>query len=178
MKETINQEISQTAIAWIGKEEKKGNMGFKDSEFQRKMSTVGHEHGQAWCAYFVELVWKYAYQHWDATLFTRLDKLFNAGAVKTFRNFQKTKDFADSFNPTVGALIVWQKYQDGVAHWSGHIGIVTRVDRKNGEVITIEGNTNDNGGREGYKVASKVRSIDYSIKDGLVLLGFIHPKKV
>jgi hypothetical protein len=47
----------------------------------------------------------------------------------------------------------------------------------NGKSIkTIEGNTNDKGGREGYTVASKNRLIDFTNDNGLRMLGFIKPK--
>ena len=45
-------------------------------------------------------------------------------------------------------------------------------------MTTIDGNTNDKGGREGYIVAPIKRNIDFTIKNGLVLKGFIHPKEI
>ena len=44
-------------------------------------------------------------------------------------------------------------------------------------MLTVEGNTNDDGSREGYMVAEKQRKIDFDVKqNGLVLMGFVHPK--
>ena len=40
----------------------------------------------------------------------------------------------------------------------GHTGFVEKV-LQNGKIQTIEGNTNDDGSREGYKVCRRVRSI-------------------
>lgn len=179
MKDTINAEIIEVAQKYLGQQEISGNMGFKDEDFSRKMEAVGHDDGEAWCALFTELVWKEAYQQWDATLFNRLDKLFNDGAVTTFRNFQKTRDFIVSSKPIAGALAVWQKYSNGRAHWTGHIAIVESFNMQQAELNTIDGNTNDKGGREGYIVARIKRDIDFRTKqNGLVLLGFIHPKEI
>lgn len=179
MEKTINSEIISTALKYLGEEEILGNLGFKDSEFEVKMKSCGWKEKDAWCAYFAELIWKEAYQHWDATLFTRLDKLFTGSAVNTFKNFQKTKDFIATTKPVVGSLAVWQKYTDGKAHWTGHIGIVESFDIKNRELTTIDGNTNDKGSREGYIVARQLRPLDFTLKqNGLNLLGFIHPKQI
>jgi len=179
MKESINAEIIETAKKYLGQEEITGNMGFKEAEFDVKMKAVGHKEKEAWCAYFTELVWKEAFHQWDATLFTRLDKLFSGGAVETFRNFQKTKDFIVTTKPIEGALAVWQKYKDGKASWTGHIAIVESFNIGRKQLNTIDGNTNDKGGREGYIVARISRPLDLTIhQNGLVLLGFIHPKKI
>ncbi len=173
----IKEIIKQTAESYIGQEEIRGNVGFKDKEFERKIKVCGFKVGQAWCSYFAELVWRSAYQNYNATIVPKINVLFNSSAVRTFANFKRTNDFLVREIPTVGALVVWQNYKNGEAHWTGHIGIVAKVNKLNNQIITIEGNTNDNGGREGYKVASKVRNIDFSKKDnGLVLLGFVHPK--
>lgn len=179
MKATINEEIVEIARKYVGQEEIPGNLGFKEEEFQIKMTSVGWNKGDAWCSYFAELVWKEAYQQWDATLFQRLNKLFTGSAVTTFRNFQKTKDFVFNVKPKQGALVVWQNYKEGNPHWTGHIGIVEMISGNNSIVHTIEGNTNDDGGREGIEVARKNRPVKYDIKqNGLVLLGFIWPKEV
>jgi len=42
-------------------------------------------------------------------------------------------------------------------HGTGHTGFVVKVE--NGIVHTIEGNTNDDGSREGYEVAQRKRTI-------------------
>lgn len=178
MKDTINHEIVAVAESYVGKEEILGNLGFKDEEFERRMKACGWKENDAWCSYFTELVWKEAYQQWDATIFSRLDKLFSGSAVETYRNFSKTKDFLTANKPLPGALSCWQTYKEGKPHWTGHIGIVQSVDFKNGKYTCIEGNTNDKGGREGYIVAIKNRELDFSVKNGLVLVGFINPKTI
>ena len=59
---TIGDKIVEIAMNYLGQEEVSGNMGFEDDEFEKKMKAVGWEKGQAWCAYFAELVWKEAYK--------------------------------------------------------------------------------------------------------------------
>lgn len=176
---TINEEIVLVAKSYEGQEEIRGNKGFKEEDFETKTKAVGWQKDQAWCSYFSELVWKEAYQQWDATLFSRLDKLFVGSAVTTFRNFQKTKDFVCNQNPKPGCLVVWQNYESGAASWSGHIGIVETASVPKQLFTAIEGNTNDNGEREGFEVAIKTRTLNFKPKqNGLVLLGFVHPKEV
>lgn len=45
----------------------------------------------------------------------------------------------------------------------GHIGMVISVDLKKGTFQAIEGNTNDDGSREGYEVAKRTRTITGNI---------------
>jgi len=170
----INQIIVNTACNYIGYCEISGNKGFQNEKFEDLMKNVGWQKGQAWCAYFTELVWKEAYQQYNAYMFPTLDKLFSAGAVATFNNFKKVKEFEISEIPVPGSVVIWQKYKDGMPHWTGHAGIVTEVYK---DVFkSVEGNTNDSGGREGIEVAEKLRDVDFRIlPNTLVLKGFIHP---
>lgn len=178
MEKTLNLEIIHTALSYIGQEEILGNQGFKVEEFEQKIKNSGWLIGQAWCSYFAEAVWKEAYQQWDATMFTRLDTLFSASAVQTYKNFHKAKDFVTSRKFKAGCLVVWQNYRNWKPHWTGHIAIGVKSHFKAKKIETIDGNTNDKGGREGYIVANKIRSLDFTTKEkGLVLIGFIHPKE-
>ena len=79
-------------------------------------------------------------------------------------------------NYSLNTLLIWQKYKNGVATAYGHAAIVEYWNES--FVFTVDGNTNDKGGREGYIVADdKKRSRSFTKrKNGLVLKGFIHPK--
>jgi hypothetical protein len=157
----------------VGQEEIRGNLGFKEERFQELMEAMGWEKGQAWCAYFGELVWKLAYSRQNGLFVSRLDKLFSASAVTTFKNFKKAGwPVHTGKNPKPGSLVVWQTYKNGKKYWTGHVGIYVEKPFR-----TIEGNTNNDGSREGYKVAEKTRTFNYGSKSGLVLLGFIEPKQ-
>lgn len=158
--------VVEIAKSYIGKTEKPSNSGFNDEVFEQKMEEVGFEKGQAWCSYFAELVFKEAYP-----TNKELDKLFNASTVQTFANFKKKHPDKIFSTPIVGSLVIWQTQKAGVPQWTGHAGICVEVtDTKTFK--SVEGNTNDKGGREGYTVALKTRKVQ-KVKDGLQVLGFI-----
>jgi len=72
-------------------------------------------------------------------------------AGSTYYWWQWAKDaHRDNANPKRGRLFVWND------KGGGHIGFVAET-LVNGSYRTIEGNTNDDGGREGYKVAGRIR---------------------
>lgn len=162
--------VVEIAQKYIGQKETINNSGFKDSDFEDRMEKCGWKPGQAWCAYFAELVWKEAYPDKQD-----LDKLFSGGAVATYTNFAKDSDYIVDKIPEPGAVVIWQYYRNSVPQWTGHAGIVISSDGLN--IYTVEGNTNAQGGREGIEVAQKFRSLDFVPKQhGLVLKGFIKPK--
>lgn len=157
--------VIEIAKSYIGETEKPNNAGFNDQLFQKKMEEVGFIKGQAWCSYFAELCFKEANQKdwW------KLEALFNASAVKTFDNFKKA-EYKISDKPFVGALVIWQQQKAGKPQWQGHAGIV--VEASGDTFKSVEGNTNDGGGREGYIVALKNRKVQ-KVTNGLQTLGFI-----
>jgi hypothetical protein len=168
----ISKSIIDIANSFIGMSEIEGNMGWHDPKFQQLMESTGWNKGQSWCAYFTELVWKQAYKG-NQEIFNKLDILFNAGAVTTFNNFLNDKTFQVNKICEPGCIVIWQYWHDGSVTWKGHAGIV--IDRQNNEFNSIEGNTNANGGREGIEVAQRKRLLNFDVKNGLVLKGFIHP---
>lgn len=177
--ETLQGGIISYAVDSIGQEEIKGNQGFKDPEFDKDMRELGRfQDGWAWCVCFCEMVWKKAFKDFNVErdLYNEMAKLVTAGAVRTWRNFLKADGWTVSQTPTVGAIAIWQKYKNGKATTQGHAAIVKGSTQTH--VITIDGNTNASGGREGYHVAEKKRRMNFGEKSGLVLLGFIHPPKL
>lgn len=169
----IGQEIVDVANSFIGQEEIRGNQGFKDEDFEILMEAVGWETGQAWCAYFGEIVWKIAYQKQNSLFYSKLDTLFSAGAVATYTNFRRSSSFQTGETPSKGALAVWQKYHNGRWSWHGHMGIV--VDWDDYTVTTVDGNTSKEGSREGIIVSDVKRDINFVVREGLVLKGFVYP---
>jgi hypothetical protein len=97
--ETINELIINEANIWIGEKEIEGNKGFLNDRFQYLMEQVGWKKGEAWCAYFAELVWKLAYSKYNSLIVDELDVLFSAGAVRTWNNFRKDKGFECNKTP-------------------------------------------------------------------------------
>jgi hypothetical protein len=179
----IREEIVKTCYKYEGQRELKGNSGFVNDIFQQKMEAVGWDKYQAWCSYLAELIWKESYGHFDSTIINELDKLFSANAVKTFENFKNSKGFKTATNQNLepGDLVVWASYKNGKPKkkdiWTlGHIGIVTRVAQL--FFLSMEGNTNSHGGREGIEVAEKEREYSFYNENGLRLIGFVKPREV
>ncbi|OJH12419.1 amidase [Flavobacterium psychrophilum] len=133
----------ETAISQIGVEEmpKGSNAG---PEVEIYLKSVGLGQGYSWCMAFV---------YWCV----------NQSAVKTgFKNpLKKTGGVMDQYNsrpllcahlPQAGDVFIMD-FGKGL----GHTGIVEKVIEKT--IYTIEGNTNDDGSREGYKVCRRKRNI-------------------
>lgn len=163
----MQTKIVETALKYIGQTEKPGNAGFNDADFEKKMVAVGFQKTHAWCSYAAELVFKEALPN----QFKELDTLFSASAVKTYENFKNAGHLVNEI-PHAGNLVVWQTQKDGKPQWTGHVGIVVEVVDKD-TFYSVEGNTNDGGGREGYIVAKRLRKVLRNVNNGLELLGFI-----
>lgn len=166
------EKIIRYANKWVGDvEEIPGNMGFTDKEFQSLMHEFGDfRKGDPWCMSFVKMIWtkktKGKYQD-------LLDRLMTPSTQGTYANFKNdtSNKFEVSKKPKRGSIVIWQQYVNGSPKYRGHAGIVTRVgfDSFN----TIEGNTDDTGGREGYTVAKKKRKYNWNTNNGLRIKGFI-----
>lgn len=164
----IAADVKTIALSYVGKTEVPGNMGFNDKIFQKKLEEVGWEKTFAWCSYFAELVYKEACL--DATIKKLLTKLFSGSATTTYKNFDLDGTFKTGLLPKPGSLAI---YRHGIG-WQGHAAIC--IDADNGTTFpTVEGNTNDKGGREGYIVARKNRYIKKPfLPKGLNLVGHIY----
>lgn len=174
--ETLNGTIISYADESIGQTEFTGNQGFKDPVFDKEMRELGRfQNGWPWCVCFCELVWKKAFKDFniDEDRYNEMAKLVVPGAVKTMRNFTKSKGWTVSIEPKEGAIAIWQKFKNGKGTTKGHAAIVIGFTPEH--VITIDGNTNASGGREGIHVAQKTRRRNFGSTSGLVLLGFIYP---
>lgn len=171
----LDLSIKEIAQGFLGKKEIPGNQGWEDKEFEEVMITVGWKNGQAWCAFAAEYVWRLAYSRYNALIHNEVAELFSAGAVQTWNNFNKA-GWQCNNKPATGALAVWQNYKNGKPHWTGHMGIVSLVDED--KFYSIDGNTNGAGSRNGGEVATNLWPLDFKPKqNGLVLKGFIHPKR-
>ena len=160
--------IVQIAQSYVGQREVAGNRGWKDKAFEAKMKATGWQPGDAWCAFFTELVWTEAFK--GTSHVARFVALFSPSATATFSNFSGSQEYKTGRTPRPGALAVW-RYGTG---WKGHIGIVESVEK--GAMKTIEGNTNAAGSREGVMVARKRRTTALGgTGAGLNLIGFVYP---
>jgi hypothetical protein len=109
--------------------------------------------GHPWCMAFVGMVYE-----WAATLINRVSPL---EVIKQQALVQATVDWAKAN----GHIVTFDELQPGdlFALWFqhlgryGHIGFVNTIDRDTSRYTTIEGNSNDEGSREGYAVIGKPR---------------------
>lgn len=140
---TLAQKTLEIAIAQIGVEEipKNTNSG---PEVEIYLRSVGLTKGYSWCMAFIYWCTQKA-----------------ALQIASKNPLKKTGGVLDQYNSR--PLLVKNLPQPGdvfildLGKGLGHTGIVEKVV---GNIIhTIEGNTNDNGSREGYKVCRRKREI-------------------
>jgi surface antigen len=179
MSKEIQQKIVSTAKKYVGIKEKKGNQGWISEKYpnlakqmEEDMKSHGFKYGQAWCAYFGELVWAEVYD--ELGLSKEMDRYFSGSARRTLKKFANAEGWETGVVPMVGAIAVWKRVHNGKDTSQGHVGIV--IDVKDGHMVTIEGNTNAAGSREGEEVAEKIRKYIWKADKGLVLEGFVYPK--
>ena len=131
------------ALTQLGVQEKpKGsNSGPEVSGY---LKSVGINFPASWCAAFV--YWSHDQVAKELKITNPLPK---TGGVLDMWNKASANRVA---KPQPGDVFIMD-YGKGL----GHTGIVERVDGAN--IHTIEGNTNDDGSREGYEVCRRVRSI-------------------
>ena len=138
----LSEQIIQVAQSQLGVEEmpKGSNSG---PQVDTYLKSVGLGEGFAWCMSFVywcvsEACKKTGHQN----------LLTKTGGVLV--QYNKCKDLHVT-TPQPGDIFIMD-FGKGV----GHTGIVTKV-LLNGNLETIEGNTNDDGSREGYEVCKRIR---------------------
>lgn len=114
-------------------------------EVEIYLKSVGLGKGYSWCMAFV---------YWcvlQASLKNGLtNPLKKTGGV--LAQFSACKDLIVKM-PQAGYVFIMD-----FGHGVGHTGFVNRV-FENGTIETIEGNTNNDGSREGYEVAKRIRKI-------------------
>jgi surface antigen len=147
------------------------NKGFTDAAFQAMMREVGWSSGQAWCAYYVKLIYMQFFsfdRQW-------LDRNFTGSAVGNFNqvaNLNRAKDFryitVTTNTPQVSDIVVWGQVG------RGHTGIVTEVINNN-KVVSLEGNTTLAGVREGDGSRKLTRNVTVGLnnREGKRFLGYI-----
>jgi len=150
------------------------NKGFVDATFETMMKQVGWKGGDAWCAYYIKLVYLQLYsfdRQW-------ISKNLSGSAIGNFRNIQLLNSKGDKRwiattenEPEIGDAFSLQMPR------GGHTGIITEVIKKNDDgsvtVKTIEGNTNAGASREGDKTLSLNRKMKVGTQTlGGTLLGY------
>lgn len=140
---TLAQKTLEIAIAQIGVQEipKNSNSG---PEVEIYLKSVGLSRGYSWCMAFIYWCTQQASIH-----------------ISLKNPLKKTGGVLDQYNsrpllvhtvPKIGDIFILD-----LGKGLGHTGIIEKID---GDILhTIEGNTNDNGSREGYKVCRRKREI-------------------
>ncbi len=137
----------EIAITQLGVCEKpKGSNG--GPEVSQYLRAVGLGAGFAWCMAFV--YWCVAKAAQEAEIKNPLLK--TAGVMMQWNGTSLRKLPKTSSAVKPGDIFIMN-----FGHGTGHTGFVKEV--KKGTIITVEGNTNDDGSREGYEVAERERPI-------------------
>lgn len=160
----------EVAREFIGQKEKPNNGGFYNPRLQKLMDKAKHKEGEAWCCYFAEAVFCEAYPEREE----ELRELFSANCVQTAKNFEAA-GYDVGLIPVEGALVIWQRFVNGRPTTSGHAGIL-EIAQNNTSFISIEGNTNEAGSREGELVLPKSRTTN-RVATGLNVIAIIDISK-
>ena len=139
----------------LGVKEYRG--GFDNKEFEVSIKSVGWRIGWTWNSIVIGKWIKDAYPDRE-----ELVGLIEHSAVVSFKNLEKA-GLPVSMVPTLGALVYWQRIENGAAIWIGRAGVVSQV-VNDYEFFSIEGNLN---------VQEVRRTLDNDIFDGLKVIGFV-----
>jgi len=142
------------------------NQGFNDKNFENKMKDIGFLKGMSWCSLFVKHIWK----EFGITCANKDYKDISASVMSTFNNFKMHITTTLSSELTAGSIVIWQSKS---SKNKGHTGIfIKQID--NDTIICLEGNTSEDGKREGDGVYFKQRKY----KDcGFNFMGFVLANK-
>lgn len=140
----LAQKALDTAIMQIGKEEKPRGSNWGEP-VKTYLARVGITFPASWCMSFVYYCFDEAVKQFPA----RINPLIRtAGVLNAWSKAAVKYRVIDAAQP--GDIFIMD-FGEGL----GHTGIVETI--QNGMLHTIEGNTNDTGGREGYEVCRRVR---------------------
>jgi hypothetical protein len=139
-------------------------------QVNRFLSYVGLDPGYSWCMAFVCFCMGMAAEQAggtiaDAGLIKTASCAAQAAHARSLGNLVSAHDAKARLVP--GWIML--KLEGGVPH---HTGLVTAYDAETGIFKTIEGNTNTDGGSDGYEVARQTRGINDTI-DGRPKYEFI-----
>ncbi|AOW08741.1 CHAP domain-containing protein [Flavobacterium gilvum] len=139
----LGKKTLEVAITQLGVQEipKNSNAG---PAVEKYLKSVGLGKGYAWCMAFIYWCTKEAAKDLGVE-----NPLFKTAGVLAMYNKEKDSVVTD---PQPGDIMILD-YGKGL----GHTGIVEKVIGT--DVHTIEGNTNDEGSREGYEVCRRVRKL-------------------
>ena len=148
----LSEKIVQVATTQIGVQEipKNSNAG---PDVEKYLKSVGLGKGYSWCMAFVYWCALEAAKQLNIPI-----TLYKTGGVMAMWN---AKPLLRVKVPQPGDIMILD-YGKGL----GHTGIVEKI--VGTDVHTIEGNTNDEGSREGYEVCRRIRKLS-------AIKGFLRP---
>jgi len=144
----------------IGRE----NVGFVDRSFEQMMRKIGWKSSEAWCAYYVKLVFMNLFS------FDRkwLEINLTGSAVGNYDTIKKLNKKGDNryIAFTKDKLQVGDVFCLGVVG-EGHTGIILQVlNEEKNFCLTIEGNTSSKGSREGDQIKKLERILTFGRRSG------------
>lgn len=170
----IRDFIVLTALSLVGEQENMLDMNFNKKKFEEYKNRHKLTDGQVWCTYLTELVWSSAYEQYDPPTVKKLKKIFDAGAVNTWKNFLKS-EFLISNIPVAGDIVIWQNFVNSKACDTGHAGIVVQVNLERGFINSVETNYDCMlSGTINVQIQTRYL-IEFEKDNGLVMKGFIKP---
>jgi hypothetical protein len=140
---TLQQLALEVAFSQLGVHEDAGNKN-TGPQVEKYLAAVGLPPGNPWCMAFVYWCFLQA-----AERMGRIIPLYKTGSVQL--QYKQRKDKFRALSPQPGDVFIML-----MKNGTGHTGIVEKVN-DNGTIDTIEGNTNDEGSREGYEVCRRTR---------------------
>lgn len=140
---TLQEKALEIAITQIGVQEGAGHKN-NGKDVEKYLASIGLGPGYAWCMAFVYWCYEQA-----ADKMGRQNPMLKTGGV--LLQWKQRKEKFRALTPQPGDIFIMD-YGKG----TGHTGIVEKVN-EDGTVDTIEGNTNDEGSREGYEVCRRTR---------------------
>jgi hypothetical protein len=147
--------IMDKSEEFIGVREKGGNnQNFTDKELKQLLVNSGWKPGQAWCSFMVKGLLDHCdipnkVTGWSPTSYNKKDVIYTDGKFK-----QKYKD-----DDVLVMSLSYNKFKNDRSRYKaiGHTGVIEKVRETN--VVTREGNTGDDGGRDGDGFYKKVRPL-------------------
>lgn len=155
-------------------------MGFYDKAFEAKAKRAGFINGYAWCMIACEVVWVEALETVQTVfkkdlkdLIKEVESEISPSTIQSWSNFKESKSFIRvTTDPEPGDIVIFVNTKNRT---TGHAGIVIKsID--GGYFKSVEGNSNNDGSREGNQMVGKTRLTSDRDGKGLDVLGFVRLK--
>lgn len=148
---------------FIGQNEIPNNMGFVNNWFDERMRDIGFVDSRPWCAYYMRCL-----LNWFGFPF----EYVSPSVMNTLNAYKKKHKLKNiDLKCSTVSLAIWQNFKNGKGLHTGHIGLC--VWSNDSCFVSIEGNTNAVGSREGFTTAIKLRTYKTNVSNGLRFIGFI-----